>query len=631
MARFLRTARYERGFADSLLDCTRDGTVAWPLRAAAALILEHQLLRVRRGDSGEELDWIAKLGCQGVAFAELRSRMARLARIHDAIGGTRTTPAALDDFLHVAERDCRITIGRYLWSPDETLKRIDAQVRRSRGTPATGAPPHGGAFEEASRHLARLPPYERAIVEGLMSGLRIRWVAPATSGEINSLVENPIGSVVLVVKPPGSTLEIEIKRGGVRGPRPLDVVVRRDGEYVPRWHHLHGGSMEQLLLAEAGQSAFFSQLFRVVHGEDATMSRTLQVALIGALPEGVHPLDYFSSCDPRELDTASNILSGRKRLSPTPLRAALRFIGVSKPAQAIEIGNSSFRLDRLVLYLSRRGAAAYFSALGWQAGPDDARRFADEILDEVLCVYKPPPVAYRNHGQYVAAAFAAPANRARATTNFLSAMKELGRFWGTLFASGGHSDGESFVGRNTALRTVWDRGRWRIAFISLDHDAMFLAGRNAGRFRPRTSLGHARGDHRFIFRRLRGELPKRGTVTLLNRIYHTDRALRAEGEAALKDAARTAFDKTRAALRHSAALRSLFDAHYLDQLETWHEFMRGYIGSIASRPRRRAWRREAETLLRATGYGEKMIAESIGIMRRHAPFIRAIAFLYATP
>ena len=96
----------------------------------------------------------------------------------------------------------------------------------------------------------------------------MRWVAEATPGEINSLVEYPLGSVVLVIKPPGSDVEIEIKRAGIRGPRPFDVKIWRNGKRVPRSHHLQGGSMVHLLQWESCQSGFFSRVYRQVHGED---------------------------------------------------------------------------------------------------------------------------------------------------------------------------------------------------------------------------------------------------------------------------------------------------------------------------------------------------------------------------
>ena len=55
------------------------------------------------------------------------------------------------------------------------------------------------------------------------------------------------------------------------------------------------------------------------------------------------------------------------------------------------------------------GAEKYFSEYQERSyTADDARRFADELLDEVLGVYVPPAIEFKNYGRYVDAAFAVP-------------------------------------------------------------------------------------------------------------------------------------------------------------------------------------------------------------------------------
>ena len=85
------------------------------------------------------------------------------------------------------------------------------------------------------------------------------------------------------------------------------------------------------------------------------------------------------------------------------------------PAQAVISGTTSFRLDLLTSYLSDDGDKIYF-AEGLKVEPSklDAKQFADELLEELLCVYRPPRVAFRGHAAYLDAAFAVRANRARA-------------------------------------------------------------------------------------------------------------------------------------------------------------------------------------------------------------------------
>jgi hypothetical protein len=71
-------------------------------------------------------------------------------------------------------------------------------------------------------------------------------------------------------------------------------------------------------------------------------------------------------------------------------------------------------LDKVALYLSDDGPKSYFKGLGVRYTKDDARRFADELLEEVLGVYRPPEVSYQSYRKYVAAALSAANNRARA-------------------------------------------------------------------------------------------------------------------------------------------------------------------------------------------------------------------------
>ena len=103
---------------------------------------------------------------------------------------------------------------------------------------------------ETAHALKQLPDFEAAILRLLCEGQKIYWVAERTSSRINSLVEYPLTTVVLVIKPPGSEIEFELKRAGRRGNNPLSVVFRRNGYRVPLPHRLDGGSMQWLLRYE---------------------------------------------------------------------------------------------------------------------------------------------------------------------------------------------------------------------------------------------------------------------------------------------------------------------------------------------------------------------------------------------
>ena len=159
--------------------------------------------------------------------AQLRDRLARHARVFVRLDGPKTTAEVLRDFLLLARDESRLTLARYLFSPLEAARHALGEVRTSRGIPAPFQEPFVG--DEAEAILSEWAPYERALVAELTAGAKILWADEATGRRINALVEYPLGTVVLVVKPPGSHREIEFKRAGRPGDRPLSVVFERDG------------------------------------------------------------------------------------------------------------------------------------------------------------------------------------------------------------------------------------------------------------------------------------------------------------------------------------------------------------------------------------------------------------------
>src|SRR5262249_55490851 len=98
-----------------------------------------------------------------------------------------------------------------------------------------------------------------------------------------------------------------------------------------------------------------------------------------------------------------------------------------KPAQSILAGTSSFRLDMVSTYLSDRGPDWYFTrGLGVTYSQDEARRLANDVLEEVLGVYAPPASPYRGQARYVCNALAEPANRRAADAAYLACLMEIG-------------------------------------------------------------------------------------------------------------------------------------------------------------------------------------------------------------
>ena len=212
-------------------------------------------------------------------------------------------------------------------------------------------------------------------MDSLRSDGETFWAGDETSARLNALVEQPIGTVVLTIKPPGSSLEIEIKRAGRRAGRPLAIVHDRDGRPVPPSHRLDGGSAADMLQWEAGHAACLAKTYRLVHGTDAPISVVAGLTYANKLPVG-----DGQSCAPDRLfhrpgplwrrlpGDAPGTRPGRRVLREGTRRGGagaqgewgetLEFLQYAVPAQSILVGS------RLVpprpagpIPLGRRGAA----------------------------------------------------------------------------------------------------------------------------------------------------------------------------------------------------------------------------------------------------------------------------------
>src|SRR5580698_4489568 len=209
--------RFDPSFARTLHAAARDAGMAWEDRRAAVLAFEHHLLQADSADfasiarslgiGGEPAD-LAKQGYRATDQAgfidELRSRLLRLAPCHQAFRAT----GDLAGFLDLAGQECMLTLARWSFTPDEVLRRIRTQVRTSAGERDTAT---DAAYLPAAVALAleRLPTYEAAILGRLLDLGLAWWVAAATPSTLNALVEHPVGTAALVIRPPGSTVEFE--------------------------------------------------------------------------------------------------------------------------------------------------------------------------------------------------------------------------------------------------------------------------------------------------------------------------------------------------------------------------------------------------------------------------------------
>lgn len=663
---FLALNHYDRRFALELVRIGRGrGGASWNLRLFAALMLANQCLRLPIDASEEFASLFSSLGLlesdargvkpdvlrQGYTSTELRAfsvqflhHLRRLERAHRGLRGFETTTEALDDFIVISRNPCKVALARHLFTPTEVVERVWKQLQVSSGLTS---PLEDLGEAEAERYLSHLPAYEREIVRRLSQRARIYWACERTSSAINRLLENPIGTVVCVVKPPGSSLEIEIKRTGLRGSFPLSASFAHKGEAVPPSHRLQGGASTAGLRWESNHAAIFSEVYRVAHGGEAPVSKLLALASYRTVPcqgRDVHLLDYFT--DPeifgaghhemrqqmKQCISAFDQQFGRD-FAHLPGEAGLtgRFLYHVLPCQGLLAQTTSYRLDTLAKYFSPAGAEIYFQRglKRERYSRDEARRFADALLDEVLGIYQAPAIAYADHAQYLEAAFAVPENRQRADRLHAGAVSDLGLLWGTVLALGGFTYGESFVGRNVGLKSTFVGGEWTSRLLSMDHDNLFVPEEDDEVFWPQGALRTAVLDECFI----RGNpgRPKqiaRSDLFFLAQIYHVTDAERARGYDYLNEAMRIASWRTRQALERDPKVRRLFSKSYLRHLRDWNVIVADYLGACDDDAQLAEWKARTQNYLSRRKYDEEVTKNYLTALEKHGDVVKRYAFLY---
>jgi hypothetical protein len=645
---------------------------SWPERRVAVLLLEHQVLQLPLDDlpafdlvltalgskprPGDAVPMGAEVLEQGFSnttlggfVPELVRRLGRLNRAHLPIRLADGGRMAWEYFLRAARDVSKLTLARYVFSAEEVVREIERTLLVTAG--AEHALSRIGRAAAAPAAPEPLDPrrYEADILRRLCDGRRIYWVSPRCSSELNAMVEYPLGSAVVVIKPPGSDLEVEIKRTGTRGPRLLQVITQRsDGTAVPPSHRLFGGSQGWLARREAAAVAAFSTIFELVHGREDPCSHTVSRASIVEVPNDdgpVHMLDYLT--DRRAFGSGFDdmrralgecverlpVFSGLARASYAGERGrTLQFIGQTAPEQAVIRGSSSFRLNRLALYLSDDGPEEYFvDGLGRQPARFELRWLADTLLEEILGELVVPPDGYRGYSQYIRDAFCVPDNRDRADRHYLSAMRQLGDCWGTLLGMRGFSDGESFVQRNVGLKSVWRDGDWRVRVIVQDHDDLTVAGVGPRYISPWREVSGTQRDEVHILGGSTGvstggpTIP--GDAGALQEIYRVDPDVAGAGVAALKDAVVSAYDRGQAELAVNRELQNLFPAGFLDARRDYYELVSRFLR--ADPAHLDPWTQDATAYLRTQEYSAEQIATYMKSIYHFRMFFGRMRFLYA--
>jgi len=666
---FLRHRAYNKKFCQRLLTLAKQsGKVPWDVRRLAILMLEHQILKLHP-DKLDQFDYLLTqlklkpspgLSIRVVSavlregfsttelrpfIRELRTKLERLNRVHVRIRGKRTSDEALREFIELSRRDCKLSLARYVFTPDEIVEEILSQLHVTDGISDRDTSEPARVESEMKRALNLLPALEAKVLKRLYEHANIYWVSPASSSEINSLVEYPTTTVVLVIKLPGSDIEFEIKRAGRQGEHSLNVVYSRNGYTVPPSHRLDGGSMQWLLRYEASQATKLALIYRLVHGTQAPMGNYISRASVGSLPacgNKARTLSYFSQAEMfgegfrgmrRAMKDSVDAFKSEGNTNvpemPGDWGLTAQFLGHVQPAQAILSGTSSFRLDKLTSYLSSNGPEQYFKkGLRVAYSAHDAKMFADTILEEILGHYEPPPDPYKKHDRYVAAAFSVAANRARADQVYKSLLQQIARFWGTLLAIRGYTRGESFVARNVALKSFWNKGQWDVKIIFLDHDALVIPNPENGRFFAHGDVPNMTLDERYVWNRSDPKRFSASEVGCLQSIYRVRRELDAEAQELAYIELKRAYKKTQHALLTDAELQRLFSRGLIERLCDWDTLVGGFLQMNGDKAVTNKWKREMKKMLASKKYPPDAFDAYLAVMKKNEPFLARYSFLF---
>lgn len=661
LARLVARRTHDPAFAAELMEIARGAhRDTWPVRRLACLALEHEFLRVAGPDDllaflnglgllTETSEYVRPFVLQEgfstvtvLQFAgELRQRIARHEHVHAALGRDPLRGAA--DFAAHSLHECHLALARYLLPAEEVVREIVAQVRTTAGLPhLPKTDPYN--LGEAKRAIESLPPYEREILQLLLDEPVIYWVAERTPSTLHSLIEYPIGTVVLVIKPPGSDLEIEIKRAGCRGERALDCVYQHPGAEhpVPVHHHFWGGTTGRLVRWELSSSATLARLHRLAYGVESPGSRV--VALSGVLdvptPRGdVSLVSYFGSPQgygPGYGGMRAAMKEALPRLERDPMHApgadlggyetTGRWLAVTSPEQAFVVGTSSFRMERIAAYLSPEGDDAYFTqGLGIRAQSDDRRRLADAVAGEIVPHYTPPASPFRSYRTYVDALYAA--NRAQLDATYLDVMAQIGHYFGFYSALRMWSEGESFVTRNVGLRNVFTNGDWKIRVLYADHDSVSLPSRDYDVWDPGATFHGLRHDMVHVIGGRAGVRTVPGEVATLGTIYRVTPAVAEAGMRAFRMSCRDSYFHAHDSVESNDALRRMFTRGFVKELRDWDDLVRGWTdareqGTVDH------WREEATAMLRERGYSKVRAGGLVEGLLRNAADVERYSFLY---
>jgi hypothetical protein len=209
-------------------------------------------------------------------------------------------------------------------------------------------------------------------------------------------------------------------------------------------------------------------------------------------------------------------------------------------------------------------------------------------------------------------------------------VRQIGTFWGTLFAIRGHSLGESFVARNVGLRGVWREGEWRVSVLFMDHDNLQTNEVTPRDFQAVGILKSLSADDVFIWGGPDDDSRGNNEMRCLKTIYRAGAKLVEEAWPAFREASLAAYRRTHAALEREPALRPLFHESFLGRVRDWDGCIARYLRARGREDGVDAWKEEARAALTGKGYDAELTGAILLSVETYGDFLARHEYLFSS-
>ena len=196
------------------------------------------------------------------------------------------------------------------------------------------------------------------------------------------------------------------------------------------------------------------------------------------------------------------------------------------------------------------------------------------------------------------------------------------------FAARGFTRGESFVGRNVGLKSVYENGEWKVKIIFMDHDDMDIIGKNATDCNPRSVFPAIADDEIHIFGGISCGETIKGETAFLEDIFHVAKAVSDEGHVAIRQATGYAYKKTHNDLINNPKLQAYFHESFIERISDWDTIVARYLKIRHDRSAIDSWKRETMEFLSSRGHTDRTINDYLCTVDSFDDFLTQYSFLY---